>query len=147
MRRGFDPGASDEHRLAPAGAPQPSAIPGRVGAPSSITHVFFVIRENRTYDQVFGDIDRGNGDPSLNLFGDESAPNIRELARRYATLDNFYADAEVSAQGWNWSVAANSNQYVEGAWPANYSGRNHSYPSESNDPNIAPNRDPNNAYI
>jgi YVTN family beta-propeller protein len=122
-------------------------VPVRPGEQSPIKHVIYVVKENRTYDQVFGSLGKGAGDPSLNLFGDESAPNIRELARRYATLDNFYADAEVSAQGWNWSVAANSNQYVEGAWPANYSGRNRPYDYEGGNPATAPNRDPKHAYI
>jgi hypothetical protein len=57
-----------------------------------------------------GSLGKGNGDPSLNLFGDESAPNARALARQFSTVDNFYANAEVSAQGWNWVVAANSNR-------------------------------------
>jgi hypothetical protein len=60
----------------------------------------------------------GNGDPTLNLFGDESAPNARALARQFSTVDNFYANAEVSAQGWNWVVAANSNPFSEQGWPA-----------------------------
>jgi YVTN family beta-propeller protein len=124
-----------------------SVVPNRPGGATPIRHVIYVVRENRTYDQELGSLGKGAGDPTLNLFGDESAPNTRDLARRYATIDNFYANAEVSAQGWNWVVAANSNPYSEQTWPANYSGRNHSYPSESNDPNIAPNRDPNNAYI
>jgi YVTN family beta-propeller protein len=122
-------------------------VPIHPGETSPIKHVIYVVKENRTYDQVFGSLGRGAGDPSLNLFGDESAPNIRALARRYATLDNFYADAEVSAQGWNWSVAANSNQYVEQSWPANYSGRNRPYDYEGGNPATAPNRDPKHAYI
>jgi phospholipase C len=122
-------------------------VPNRPGGATPIRHVIYVVRENRTYDQELGSLGKGAGDPTLNLFGDESAPNTRELARRYATIDNFYADAEVSAQGWNWVVAANSNPYSEQTWPANYSGRNHPYPSENNDPNIAPGRDPNNSYI
>jgi YVTN family beta-propeller protein len=124
-----------------------SVVPRRVGERSPITHVIYVVKENRTFDQVLGSVGRGNGDPSLNLFGDESATNQRALARRFVTLDNFYADAEVSAQGWNWSVAANSNPYAEQTWVANYSGRNHPYPSENGDPAIAPNRDPANAHI
>ena len=124
-----------------------SVVPRQVGERSPIRHVLYVVKENRTYDQVLGSLGRGNGDPSLNLFGDESATNQRALARRFVTLDNFYADAEISAQGWNWSVAANSNPYAEQTWAANYSGRNHPYPSENGDPAIAPNRDPANAYI
>jgi YVTN family beta-propeller protein len=123
-----------------------SVIPRRPGERSPIQHVIYVVKENRTYDQVLGSLGKGNGDPSLNLFGDESAPNARNLARQFTTIDNFYANAEVSAQGWNWVVAGNSNPYSEQTWPANYSGRNHSYPSESNDAAIAPQK-PDDAYI
>jgi YVTN family beta-propeller protein len=120
--------------------------PGADGTPA-IKHVIYVVQENRTYDQVFGSLGKGNGDRSLNLFGQESAPNQRQLQRRFVTLDNFYANAEVSAQGWNWSVAANSNPYAEAMWPANYSGRKGTYPSETQDPAIAPNRNGDDAYI
>jgi YVTN family beta-propeller protein len=132
-----------------AGSPKGTGalVPRRVGETSPIKHIIYVVKENRTYDQEFGSLDKGNGDASLNLFGDDSAPNARELQREFVTLDNFYADAEVSAQGWNWIVAANSNPYSEQGWPANYSGRNHSYPSESDDPAIAPNKDREHAYI
>ncbi|MGZ4489891.1 MAG: alkaline phosphatase family protein [Nocardioidaceae bacterium] len=119
---------------------------GSDGAPA-IKHVIYVVQENRTYDQVFGSLGKGNGDPSLNLFGQDSAPNQRALERRFVTLDNFYANAEVSAQGWNWSVAANSNPYAEALWPSNYSGRGGSYPSETNDPAIAPNKAGQDSYI
>jgi YVTN family beta-propeller protein len=112
-----------------------------------IKHVIYVVKENRTYDQVFGSLGKGNGDPSLNLFGDDSATNSRALERKFVTLDNFYANAEVSAQGWNWAVASNSNPYSEALWPANYSGRNAPYPSESADPATAPNKNPADAYV
>jgi YVTN family beta-propeller protein len=136
---GFD--RHDDGRDGPA-----SVIPRSPHERSPIQHVIYVVKENRTFDQEFGSLGKGNGDPSLNLFGDESAPNARELARQFSTIDNFYANAEISAQGWNWVVAGNSNGYSEQTWPANYSGRNHGYPSESNDPAIAPQR-PDNAYI
>lgn len=126
---------------------QSSVVPRHPGEPTPIKHVIYVVKENRTYDQEFGSIGQGNGDPSLNLFGEESAPNARAMQRKFSTVDNFYADAEVSAQGWNWTVAANSNPYSEQGWPANYSGRNHPYPSETGDPETAPNADPANAYI
>jgi YVTN family beta-propeller protein len=122
-------------------------VPQHPGQTSPIKHIIYVVKENRTYDQEFGSLGKGNGDPSLNLFGDEAAPNARELQRRFVTLDNFYADAEVSAQGWMWVVAANSNPYTESGWPANYSDRNHPYPAENGDPAIAPNTDPADAYI
>jgi YVTN family beta-propeller protein len=123
-----------------------SVVPRRPGEHSPIQHVIYVVRENRTYDQELGSIGKGNGNPALNLFGDESAPNARALARQFSTVDNFYANAEVSAQGWNWVVAGNSNSYSEQTWVANYSGRNHPYPSENNDPAIAPQK-PDDAYI
>ena len=137
----------NEHGEVRSAVESSSVVPLRAGQSTPIKHVIYVVRENRTYDQELGSVGKGNGDPSLNLFGSESAPNARALASQYVTLDNFYADAEVSAQGWNWAVAANSNHYSETGWPANYSGRNHSYPSESADPAIAPNSDPANAYI
>ncbi len=123
-----------------------SVVPVKPGDASPIKHVIYVVKENRTYDQVMGSLGRGNGDPSLNLFGDESAPNMRELARRFTTLDNFYADAEVSANGWNWVAQANSNPYAEQMWPAGYSGRGGVYPSENNKPEHAA-QNPQNTYL
>jgi YVTN family beta-propeller protein len=100
------------------------AVPRGRRAPRAlhaIRHVIYVIRENRTYDQVFGDLPRGNGDPSLTLFKDDSAPNARALARRFGLFDNFYADAEVSADGHNWITQAGATDYVDKTWPVNYS--------------------------
>ncbi|MGB8651917.1 MAG: bifunctional YncE family protein/alkaline phosphatase family protein [Mycobacteriales bacterium] len=114
---------------------------------SPIKHVIYVVQENRTFDQVFGDLGKGNGDAGLTLFGDESAPNQRVLQKQYTTFDNFYADAEVSAQGWNWAVASGSPLYTESLWPSNYSDRGAPYPSEEDDPATAPNHDPKDAYI
>ncbi len=88
-----------------------------------IQHVIYVIKENRTYDQVFGDISSGDGDPSLTEFGASITPNLHALAQQFVLFDRCYADAEVSAQGHNWSTAAKSNDYVEKNWPANYSYR------------------------
>jgi YVTN family beta-propeller protein len=93
----------------------------RPDALRAIKHVIYVVRENRTYDQVFGDLPGGNGDPSLTLFRDDSAPNARALARRYGLFDNFYADAEVSADGHNWITQAGATDYVDKTWPINYS--------------------------
>jgi YVTN family beta-propeller protein len=90
---------------------------------AQIKHVVYVIKENRTYDQVFGDLPKGDGDPSLNLFKDDSAPNHRALARQFVTLDAFFADAEVSADGHNWATQANATDYVDKTWPINYSPR------------------------
>ncbi|MEW9527560.1 bifunctional YncE family protein/alkaline phosphatase family protein [Microbispora sp. NPDC049125] len=122
-------------------------VPARPGAPTPIKHVIYVVRENRTYDQVLGDLGKGDGDPRLTLFGDTSAPNTRELARRFVTLDDFYADAEISAQGWSWSTAANSNAYTEQTWPAYYSRRGHPYDYEGGNPATAPGRDRRDAYL
>jgi hypothetical protein len=86
----------------------------------AIRHVIYVIKENRTYDQVFGDLGKGNGDPRLTIFDDRSAPNHRELARRFSLLDNFYVDAEVSADGHPWSTQATATDYVDKTWPFDY---------------------------
>jgi phospholipase C len=72
-----------------AGTPPSSVIPLRAGDPTPIKHVIHVIKENRTFDQEFGSLGKGNGDPSLNLFGDESVPNARALERQFVRLDNF----------------------------------------------------------
>jgi DNA-binding beta-propeller fold protein YncE len=100
-----------------------AVIPARPGDPSPIKHVIYIVKENRTYDQVFGSLGKGNGAPALNLFGDDSAPNQRELARRFVTLDNFYADGAVSSDGWEWATASESNSYNEHLWPVAYGGR------------------------
>jgi len=123
------------------------AAKNRQRKPSPIKHVIYVVQENRTFDQEFGSLGKGNGDPSLNLFGDESATNSRALEKQYVTVDNFFADADISAQGWNWTVAAGSPLYTESLWPSNYSRRGAPYPSENGDPAIAPNRNPKDAYL
>ena len=97
-----------------------NVIPGQPGEPSPIKHVIYVLKENRTYDQIFGDLEVGNGDPSLALFGEPVTPNHHELSRRFVTFDNFYSDAEVSADGWSWSSGANANSYTQKNWPLNY---------------------------
>lgn len=121
---------SDARVMQPAGAPAASPIPGRVGAPSPIKHVFYVIRENRTYDQVLGDLDRGDGDPTITMFGEEVTPNAHALAREYGVLDNFFVDAEVSYDGHAWSTGAYATDVVEKFWPTNYAGRGLVYLSE-----------------
>ncbi|RTL58626.1 MAG: hypothetical protein EKK37_09870 [Sphingobacteriales bacterium] len=107
-------------------------IPMKVGDPSPIKYVFYIIKENRTYDQVLGDMPEGNGDTSLVLFGEKITPNQHKLARDYVLLDNFYVDAEVSADGHNWSMAANAVDYLEKTWPTDYGGRGGSYDAEGN---------------
>ncbi len=95
-----------------------------------IKHVFYIIKENRTYDQVFGDLTAGNGDPSLCLFPREVTPNLHALAERFGIFDNFYCCAEVSADGWNWSVSGMANEYTIRNSMYNYSGRGRSYDFE-----------------
>jgi YVTN family beta-propeller protein len=114
-------------RLAPAGAPKGSPIPARVGGKSPIKYVFYIIRENRTYDQIFGDVERGNGDPNLCLFGEETTPNAHALARDFVLLDNFYANAEVSYGGHAYSTGAYATDFVQKVWPMNYAGRGGEY--------------------
>ncbi|MDB5014841.1 MAG: bifunctional YncE family protein/alkaline phosphatase family protein, partial [Daejeonella sp.] len=105
-------------------------IPGKVGEKSPIKHVFYVIKENRTYDQVLGDMKEGNGDTSLCIFPERVTPNHHALARQFVLLDNFYVDAEVSADGHNWSMAAYATDYVEKTWPISYGNRGGTYDYE-----------------
>jgi YVTN family beta-propeller protein len=88
-----------------------------------IQHVLYVIRENRTYDQVLGDLEKGNGDPSLTLFGEKVTPNAHDIARRWAVLDNLFVNGEVSENGHQWSDAAYATQFTSQAWLQSYSGR------------------------
>lgn len=115
-------------------------IPMKVGDPSPIKHVFYIIKENRTYDQVLGDMQEGNGDTSLCLFGERITPNQHKIARDFVLLDNFYVDAEVSADGHNWSMGAYANDYLEKTWPSSYGGRGGTYGGEG-ERKIANNRD------
>ena len=87
----------------------------------AIRHVIYVIKENRTYDQVLGNLGKGDGDPGADLFGEDSAPNHRELARRFTLFDNFFADADVSADGLSWTVSAGVTDYIDKTWPITYS--------------------------
>jgi YVTN family beta-propeller protein len=107
-------------------------IPMKVGDPSPIKYVFYIIKENRTYDQVLGDMPEGNGDTSLVLFGEKYTPNQHKIAREFVLLDNFYVDGEVSADGHNWSLAANANDYLEKTWPTSYGSRGGNYDAEGN---------------
>jgi DNA-binding beta-propeller fold protein YncE len=107
--------------LAAAGIPSPgNPIPKKIGEPSPIKHVFYVIKENRTYDQVLGDMKEGNGDPNLCLFPEDVTPNHHQLARDFVLLDNFYAEGEVSADGHEWSMAAYATDFIEKTWPLYY---------------------------
>ncbi|HVM49174.1 MAG TPA: beta-propeller fold lactonase family protein [Candidatus Acidoferrum sp.] len=108
-------------------------VPIRPGTPTPIKYVIYVIKENRTYDQILGDLPQGNGDPGLCLFPDHVTPNHHKLAREFVLLDNFYVEAEVSAQGHEWSMGAYATDFVEKTWRFQY-GHNGSgkypFPSE-----------------
>src|SRR3954463_12534426 len=105
-----------------------SRVRGRRGEPSPIENVVFIIRENRTYDQVLGDLDRGAHDTSLVMYGRSVSPNAHALSERYVTLDHFFASGGNSADGHQWLTQANETEYP--MWPLYY-GR--SYPSEAED--------------
>ena len=107
-------------------------IPMKIGDASPIKHVFYIIKENRTYDQVLGDMPEGNGDTSLCLFGEKITPNLHAIAREFVLLDNFYVNAEVSADGHNWSMGGYATDYLEKTWPTGYGGRGGSYDAEGN---------------
>lgn len=88
-----------------------------------IQHVFFILKENRSYDEVLGDMSEGNGDPALVWFGAAVTPNQHAIAKRFGLFDNAYTNGEVSDSGHNWSVGAFANDYVERVWPPTYGGR------------------------
>jgi YVTN family beta-propeller protein len=138
----YSTAVAQNNRLTPAGAsggnaaslaPRRTAaaqpVPERPGESTPIQHVVFIIRENRTYDQVLGDLGRGNGDSSLAIYGRDVTPNTHALAERYVTLDHFFASGGNSADGHQWLTQANETEYP--LWPLYY-GR--SYPSEGVDP-------------
>lgn len=103
-----------------------------------IKHIFFIIKENRTYDQIFGDLKQGNGDSSLCIFPRLITPNHHKLAEEFVLFDNFYVDAEVSADGHNWSTAAYATDYVEKTWPVLYGGHGGTYDYEGGVPIARP---------
>jgi YVTN family beta-propeller protein len=102
---------------------QPTAIPTKVGDPSPIKHVIYIIKENRTYDQVLGDMKEGNGDPRLVMFGEAITPNHHKLAREFVLFDNLYCNAQVSRDGHPWSTMAYNTDYVARDWTLTYSQR------------------------
>jgi phospholipase C len=117
----------------PAGNP----IPAKVGEPSPIKNVIYIVRENRTYDQVLGDLPEGNGDPRLCIFPERVTPNAHALAREFVLLDNFYADGEVSADGHEWTMGAQATDFVERMWPLSYghnAKKKYDYPAEGHYP-------------
>lgn len=107
-------------------------VPMRVGDKSPIKYIFYVIKENRTYDQVLGDIPEGNGDPNLVLFGEKITPNQHAIAREFVLLDNFYVNGEVSADGHSWTMGAYATDFLEKNWPTSYGSRGGTYPGEGN---------------
>jgi YVTN family beta-propeller protein len=119
----------------PVPRPAENPIPAQPGQPSPIKYCLYIIKENRTYDQVLGDLPQANGDPKLCLFPERVTPNLHQLARQFVLLDNFYVDAEVSADGHEWSMGAYATDFVKKMWPLSY-GHNGSdkfpYPGEGN---------------
>jgi YVTN family beta-propeller protein len=107
----------------------PAAVPAQLGSPSPIKHIFLIVRENRTYDQVLGDIGKGNSDPTLAQFGQTVTPNAHALANQFGLFDNFYDEGTLSADGHNWLVQADANDYIEKQFGAFY----RSYPAQGGD--------------
>ncbi|HEV2488911.1 MAG TPA: bifunctional YncE family protein/alkaline phosphatase family protein [Candidatus Acidoferrales bacterium] len=101
-----------------------------------IKHVIYIIKENRTYDQVLGDLPEGNGDPRLAILGKALSPNHHQLAQQFVDLDNFYDSGDVSGEGWNWSTAARASQMVENTYPVQYADRGITYDFEGENRNI-----------
>ena len=120
--------------------PEGSPIPARPGDASPIKHCIYIVKENRTYDQVLGDMPEGNGDAKLCLFPERITPNHHKLAREFVLLDNFYVESEVSADGHEWTMAAYATDFVEKTWPLNYGHKESKfpYPAEGLFPVAAP---------
>ncbi|MCA8948200.1 MAG: bifunctional YncE family protein/alkaline phosphatase family protein [Planctomycetes bacterium] len=120
----------EERLLPPRADAAPRPVPERHGEPSVFEHVLYVIKENRTYDQVLGDVARGNGDPSLCIFGREVTPNHHALVDQFVLLDNFYCSGILSADGHQWVAEAFVTDYIEKC----FGGFTRSYPYEGSDP-------------
>ena len=120
---------------------------GWTGSPSRgrgyppFRHVLYIIRENRTYDQVLGDLPQGDGDPSLVLFGRDVTPNAHALAERFGLFDRFFVNAEVSPDGHNWSVGAYATDYTQKTVPTNYAGDGRAYDYEGTNRDVVPTED------
>ncbi len=129
--KGDRKGDDDDSDRPPARDQRLDSIGLRAG---KINHVIYIVKENRTYDQVLGDLPQGNGDPSLVLFGPQVTPNQHALARRFVLLDNFYDNGEVSGDGWPWSTQSMANEYVIKNVPYNYGdrGRNYDFEGQNN---------------
>jgi DNA-binding beta-propeller fold protein YncE len=110
-------------QLPPRPGQPPRPVPERIGEPSVFKHVVYVIKENRTYDQVLGALGKGNGDPSLCIFGERITPNQHKMAREFVLLDNTYCSGILSADGHQWSTTAFGTDYLEksfASWPRSY---------------------------
>ncbi|MFF3792772.1 bifunctional YncE family protein/alkaline phosphatase family protein [Streptomyces sp. NPDC001981] len=112
-QNGWDRGAVTLAKGKGKGHAKPVPVPGRLGDPSTIKHVFLIVKENRTYDQVFGDIPQGNGDTSLAQFGENVTPNQHALAKQFGLYDNTYDIGTNSAEGHNWLMQADNPEYTE----------------------------------
>lgn len=121
---------SDTIRMKPSNVPIGSPIPQVVGGSSPVKHVIYVIRENRTYDQILGDLSEGNGDPKLAIFGRDVTPNAHALAQNFVVFDNFYVDADVSFDGHAFSTAAYATDVVQKLWQTLYANRGGMYLGE-----------------
>jgi YVTN family beta-propeller protein len=110
---------------------EPTILPREVGVSTPIEHVIYIIKENRTYDQEFGDLPHANGDPKLTIFGEKVTPNQHALAKEYVVLDNLYCDGEVSVDGHSWSDSAYATDFNERYWPPTYAGRSDARPSRA----------------
>ena len=102
---------------------EPTILPREVGVETPIKHVIYIIKENRTFDQEFGDLKGANGDSRLTIFGENITPNQHALAKQYVVLDNLYCDGEVSVDGHSWSDSAYATDFNERYWPPTYAGR------------------------
>jgi DNA-binding beta-propeller fold protein YncE len=111
------------------GRGEAGTLPFAAGS-NPIKHVIYIIKENRTYDQVFGDLKPGDGDPSLCMYGEQITPNEHALARQFGILDNFYDSGEVSGDGHVWSMAAITSDYTEKTWQIAYRGSERTYDYE-----------------
>lgn len=100
------------------------------GGKNPIRHVIYILKENRTYDQIFGDLPAGDGDPSLTMYGADITPNEHKLARQFGVLDNFYDSGEVSGDGHLWSTASTTSDYNEKNWPIAYRGQERTYDAD-----------------
>ena len=120
----------DDLLMNPINSEQQAFFSAAENHPSPIQHVIYIIKENRTYDQVLGDLEKGNGDKSLNLFNDQVTPNLHELARDFIVYDNFYENSDVSADGHNWASAAIAPDYTVKMWPSEYGHRSKVYDFE-----------------